>query len=180
MPWRETSPMEERVEFVREFESGLFTMTELAAQYGICRKTGYKWVERHDAEGVSGLQDRSRRPHTSPHATDPALLDVLIALRRRHPRWGPKKLLTVAARRDPTAAWPCAATVATHLKAKQLIEARRRRPRPHPLDGRRPSPITAANAVWTADFKGQFRTGDRRYCYPFTLRDGFSRFVLRC
>ncbi len=180
MPWHETSPMEERVELVREYESGLFTMTELAAQYGISRKTGYKWLERYEAEGVLGLLNRSRRPHESPQATDPDLLATLLQLRRRHPQWGPKKLLTVASRHDPAAAWPCAATVAMHLKANQLIQARRRRPRPVPVDARVLPPVTAANEVWTADFKGEFLTGDRRYCYPFTLRDGFSRFVLRC
>jgi putative transposase len=180
MSWRETSPMEERLEFVRECESGLFTMTELAEQYGISRKTAYKWLGRYEAEGVLGLQDRSRRPHESPQATDADRLDTLIQLRRRHPHWGPKKLLTVAARREPGAAWPCASTVSTHLKAQQLTPARRRRPRPGPLAARRPAPIEMANEVWTTDFKGEFRTGDRRYCYPFTLRDGFSRFVLRC
>ena len=180
MPWRETSPMEERVEFVREFGSGMFTMTELAAQYGISRKTGYKWLDRYDAEGIAGLQDLSRRPHTSPQATDPELLEALIGLRRRHPGWGPKKLLTVAARHDPAAAWPCASTVWAHLKAQQLIRSRRRRVRPEAVEPRRPVPITAANEVWTTDFKGEFLTGDARYCYPFTLRDGFSRFVLRC
>jgi len=85
MPWPETSPMEERIDLVREYASGLFTMTELAAQYGISRKTGYKWLDRHAAEGLAGLADRSRRPHGSPQATAPALLETLIRLRRRHP-----------------------------------------------------------------------------------------------
>ena len=76
MPWRETSPMEQRLAFVQEYESGLFTMTELAAQYGISRKTGYKWVAEYDAAGVLGLVDRSRRPQTSPQATDPELVDA--------------------------------------------------------------------------------------------------------
>ena len=99
MPWRETSPMEQRLEFVREYETELFTMTELAAQYGISRKTGYKWLERYVAGGVDGLRDQSRRPHSCPHATDAAIADTMLALRRRHPRWGPKNLLVVAARR---------------------------------------------------------------------------------
>lgn len=180
MPWLETSPMDERMDFVREYASGLFTMTELAAQYGISRKTGYKWLGRHDEAGLLGLQDRSRRPHASPQATDPTRLETLIRLRRRHPHWGAKKLLTVVARREPTAAWPCAATVATHLKAAGLIAPRRRRQPPGPVAARPRPPITVANEVWTTDFKGEFLTGDRRYCYPFTLRDGFSRFVLRC
>jgi len=180
MPWLETSPMEERIDFVREYASDLFTMTELAAQYGISRKTGYKWLGRHDDEGVLGLQDRSRRPHHSPQATDVELFATLIPLRKRHPRWGAKKLLAVAARRGPTAEWPCPSTVAAHLKANGLIHARRRRRPPVATAAIGRPPITAANAVWTTDFKGEFLTGDHRYCYPFTLRDGFSRFVLQC
>lgn len=179
MPWRETSPMEQRLDFVREFDTGLFTMTELAAQYGICRKTGYKWLERYDADGALGLQDRSRRPRASPHATDPELLAMLMRLRQRHPRWGAKKLLVVAARSAPQAAWPCPSTVAVHLKARGLIITRRRRRPPVAIPSTR-GPITRANELWTADYKGEFLTGDHRYCYPLTLRDGLSRFVLRC
>jgi transposase len=103
-------------------------MTELAAQYAISRKTGYKWLERYDAEGVDGLSDRSRRPHESPQATDPDLVERLLALRRRHPRWGAKKLLAVAARRDPDAPWPSRSTVCTWLKDRGLVTPPRRRP----------------------------------------------------
>jgi putative transposase len=179
MSWRERSPMEERLDFVREYGSELFTMTELAAQYGISRKTGYKWLARYAADGALGLRDRSRRPHASPQATDAELLATLIRLRERHPRWGAKKLLAVAARREPTAAWPCPSTVSAHLNARGLVTARRRRRPPVSVPSMR-GPILAANDVWTTDFKGEFLTRDGRYCYPFTLRDGFSRFVLRC
>jgi len=180
MPWREMSPMDQRLDFVREYASGLLTMTELAAQYGISRKTGYFWVARYEAEGAAGLQDRSRRPHTNPQATDVALIAALVAQRRRHPRWGAKKLLAVVKRDQPDAAWPARSTVCDALKARGLIVPRRRGvrplvPRPSPL-----APITAANEVWTTDFKGHFRTGDGVYWYPLTLRDGFSRFLLRC
>jgi transposase InsO family protein len=172
--------MEERLEFVREYETGLFTMTELAAQYGISRKTGYKWLERHDAEGPLGLCDRSRRPQTSPRATDPELMEMLVAIRQRHPRWGAKKLLRVARRHHPHAAWPARSTVCDHLKARGWVTPPRRRPHVPALARAPFPPITGANDVWTTDFKGEFRTGDSRYCYPLTLRDGFSRFVLRC
>ena len=144
MPWLEMSPMEERVDLVREYASGWFTMTELAAQYGISRKTGYKWLDRHAAEGLAGLADRSRRPHASPQATDATQVDALMRLRRRHPHWGPKKLLVVAARRSPGADWPCPSTVAAHLKARGLITARRRRRPPVPVASTR-LPITVAN-----------------------------------
>jgi len=180
MPWRETSPMEQRLEFVRDYETGLFTMTELTSQYRISRKTGYKWLGEYEARGVLGLQDRSRRPHHSPHATDPELVETLMTLRRRHPRWGAKKLLAVAARRDPQAEWPSRSTVCTWLKQRGLVTARRRRTLAAYAPASTLTVPTAVNHVWTTDFKGEFRTGDGRYCYPLTLRDGFSRFVLRC
>lgn len=180
MPWCEMSPMEQRLEFIHEVETELFTMTELAAQYRISRKTAYKWLERYHAEGATGLFDQARRPRLSPNATDPALVEALLAVRRRHPRWGPKKLLAIVRRHDPDAGWPARATVAALLKRRGLIVPRRRLPRPPTVRGATPTPATRPNEVWTTDFKGEFRTGDGLYCYPLTLRDGFSRFVLRC
>jgi transposase InsO family protein len=179
MPWRETSPMEQRMQFVTEYQSGLFTMTELAEQYAIAPKTGYKWIGRYDAEGVLGLVDRSRRPHHSPQATDAEVVEALVAQRRRHPRWGAKKLLAVLRRQQPRTAWPSRATVCTLLKQRGLVRPRARRDRP-PFSLAPRAPITRVNEVWTTDFKGEFRTGDGVYCYPLTVRDGFSRFVLRC
>lgn len=179
MPWRERSPVDLRVQFMTEFRTELWTMTELAAQYGISRKTGYKWVERSATGDVAALLDRSRRPLTQPTATAPQLVEALAALRRRHPRWGAKKLLVLARRQDPDAAWPRRSTVCDLLRRAGLVVPRPRRPRvPH--GGHALSPIGGPNDTWTTDFKGEFRTGDRRYCYPLTLRDGFSRYVLRC
>ena len=143
-------------------ESELFTMTELAAQYGVSRKTAYKWLTRYDGAGVEGLRDRSRRPHESPHATAAELVEALIEQRRRHPRWGAKKLLAVVRRREPKAAWPARSTVCDLLKHRGLVVSPRPRYRA-PGSARPPlAPITAANEVWTTDFKGEFRTGDRR------------------
>lgn len=180
MPWCEMSPMDQRLEFIRAYETELFTMTELAAQYGVSRKTAYKWLERYEAEGKGGMLDRSRRPHQSPHATAPELVDALIELRRRRPRWGAKKLLGVLRRRDPDAAWPARSTVCDLLRHRGLVVPRRRRQRALAAPRAALAPITGTNDVWTTDFKGEFRTGDGLYCYPLTLRDGFSRFVLRC
>jgi putative transposase len=182
MPWSERSPMDQRLQLVRDYRSGLFTMTELAEQYGISRKTGYKWIQRTAGDGsIVALADRSRRPHHSPGATAPHLVEILVALRTRHPRWGARKLLAVGAKQHPTVVeWPHRSTVCAHLTRAGLVHARGRRPT---AVGHAPSvlaPITAPNGTWTTDFKGEFRTGDRHYCYPLTLRDGFSRFVLRC
>lgn len=180
MPWRETSPMEQRLEFILEYESELFTMSELATQYGISRKTAYKWLARYHAAGALGLTDRSRRPRQQPHATEPKLVAALLAVRRRHPHWGPKKLLGVMRRREPKVDWPARGTVAAILKREGLIVPRRRPQRPPHVSATTLTPATRPNEVWTTDFKGEFRTGDGVYCYPLTLRDAFSRFVLRC
>jgi len=168
-----------RMRFVTDWQRDCWTMTELCADYQISRKTGYKWVDRFETAGPRGLHDESRRPAHSPTATDAEVVKALIALRVRHPRWGPRKLLAVAARRKPRAPWPSRSTVCALLKAHGLVTPRPRRHHHAPV----PSilaPITAVNQTWTTDFKGHFRTGDGAYCYPLTLRDGFSRFVLRC
>lgn len=171
--------MDLRMRFVTEWHAGWWTMSELCADYQISRKTGYKWIARYEESGPRGLRDRSRRPHRSPSATAAAVIDTLVALRQRHPRWGATKLLAVAARRDRHAAWPSRSTVCDLLKARGWIVPRRRRSAPAP-GAASWAPITRINETWTTDFKGEFRTGDGVYCYPLTLRDGLSRFVLRC
>src|SRR6266446_10387666 len=170
MPWREMSPMEQRLEFIREFVTELFTMTDLTAQYGISRKTGYKWLERYRTDGACGLLDHSRRPHHTPHATDPELVAALIAQRHRHPSWGAKKLLAVVRRHHPQAAWPARSTVCDLLKTHGLVPSPHRRHRAPGLARSILAPATQPNEIWTTDFKGEFRTGDHAYCYPLTLR----------
>jgi putative transposase len=180
MPWQGVSTVELRAEFCEAYASGLFSMTELCDQYGISRPTGYKWVGRHAAEGSAGLQDRSRRPHVSPRATDAVIVERLCEARRRHPTWSARKLIAMLRRQHPAIAWPARSTGCAVLKAHGLVRVSRRR-RDRTRAGAAPlRPITRPNEVWTTDFKGEFRTGDGRYCYPLTLRDGFSRYVLRC
>lgn len=179
MPWQGVSPVDLRLAFVRGYLTTMSSMTELCDQFGISRKSGYKWVERYDHQGRPGLLDRSRRPHHSPRATDTDVVTRLCDARRQHPRWSARKLLVVLRRRHPTLRWPAPSTGCALLKAHGLVRARRQRHRVRapaaPL-----APITAPNEVWTTDFKGEFRTGDGVYCYPLTVRDGFSRYVLRC
>jgi transposase InsO family protein len=179
MPWQGVSPVDLRVAFATDFASGLYSMTELCEQYEISRKTGYYWIDRFEAEGRAGLSDRSRRPHVSPRATPSGVVEQLCEARRRHPTWSGRKLIAVLRRQQPTIAWPSRSTASELLKRHGLVRVRRRHMRRHapaaPL-----SDMSAPNAVWTTDFKGEFRTGDGRYCYPLTLRDGYSRFVLRC
>jgi putative transposase len=179
MPWSATSPMDQRVQFVTDARRGHEDFTMLCERYGVSRKTGYKWLDRYATGGVAALLDQSRRPHHSPTATDPATQEVLFALRRRHPTWGGKKLVAVLGRRHPDLAPIAVSTAAALLKRHGFITVPRRRRAPgHP--GRPMSPMTDPNAVWTTDFKGQFRTRDGVLCYPLTVADGASRFLLAC
>jgi transposase InsO family protein len=175
--------MTERRQFIVDARQRLVTFTDLCALYGISRVTGYKWLQRANASGLDFLQELSRRPHTCPQATPPVLQGRLLEARRRHPTWGPRKLLALMRRqerRQGTAfAWPARSTVAELLRRNGLSVPRRRRARRgHP--GRPLTPMTAPNVIWTADYKGQFRLGDGRYCYPLTVQDGFSRYLLAC
>jgi transposase InsO family protein len=179
MPWNETSSVEQRRQFIQDYVHGSFTMTELSERYAVSRKTAYKWLERFEGEGLAGLQDRSRRPHTSPSETPPAIVDAIVKLRKRHPFWGAKKLLTVLQERDPRTVWPSRSTVCDILTREGLVTSRTRRRYPG-YGGRPITPMTSPNELWAADFKGQFRTGNRVYCYPLTLTDGYSRYLLEC
>ncbi len=171
--------MDQRTQFVADYLRGLHTVTELAGRFDISRKTAYKWIDRYEEAGVSGLVDRSRRPQSCPHETPQAIVDAILDARRHHPRWGAKKLPRILRRKDPREIWPARTTVCDLLKRHDLIPKTRRRPHlSHP--GRPLTPMTEPNGIWTADFKGQFKTRDGVYCYPLTLVDGYSRFLLAC
>jgi len=179
VPWTEATPMDSRLQFVAEATRTDEPFVALCARHGIAPKTGYKWLARYAAEGPAGLHERSRRPRTSPTATAPAAADALLELRRRHPTWGAKKLLAVLGRRHPRLTLPAPSTAAALLQRAGLVTARRRRRAlVHP--GRPTAAMDAPNAVWTADFKGEFKTRDGVYCYPLTVADGYSRFLLAC
>ena len=179
MPWSQTTPMHERTLFIADHLRGTHSVVELCAEYGVSRKTGYKWIDRYIRRGPAGLEDRSRRPRSAPNATAPIVVNALLELRRRHPTWGAKKLLVVLHRRQPSWQLPKRSAVCNLLKRQGLILRRTpRRVIGHP--GKPNTLIVAPNQIWCADFKGQFRMGNGRYCYPLTITDGYSRFLLGC
>jgi putative transposase len=179
MPWKEELPMNQKTQFVSEYLRHSLSFTELCQRYHISRKTGYKWIARYQAQGPPGLVDRSRRPHCSPDKTPEALRRAIIEARHRHPSWGAKKLLKLLERKDPQAAWPSRWTVCEILKREGLVRQKtRRRKTGHP--GKPTSIVTAPNELWCVDFKGQFKTRDGRYCYPLTVSDSYSGYLLGC
>lgn len=171
--------MDQRVQFIGDYQRGVFDVADLARRYGISRKTAYKWIDRYAADGPAGLVDRSRRSATCPHQTSTAIVDALLDVRRHHPTWGAKKLLKVLRTRQPTWRLPARSTVCDLLDRAGLITTSRRRMVPA-YPGRPLTPMTAPNGIWTADFKGHFKTRNGVYCYPLTIVDGFSRYLLVC
>jgi putative transposase len=179
MPWQEMSSMDQRLQFITDAQRGLSTMSELCARHGISRKTGYKWLARYAADGAVGLAERSHAPHVCPHRIADALAALLLEARRAHPSWGPAKLVQyLAPRHSRVHVWPALSTVADLLKRHDLVRPRRRR-RPIVHPGTVPLHTTAPNDLWTADFKGQFRTRNGVYCFPLTIADQHTRSLLR-
>jgi transposase InsO family protein len=183
VPWNTATPMSLRHEFVRVAYQGRHPITELCLAFGISEKTGHKWLARFASEGVAGLADRSHAPHTRPHQLAPPLVTGILALRATHPTWGPRKLRAALVATQPDLPWPATSTIGALLKRRGLVR-RARRPgggpaRWAPLD----QPLTVAHApndVWTTDFKGEFRLRSGPYCYPLTVLDAHSRFLLGC
>ena len=179
MPWLETAPMEQRTRFIDDWQRGLYTMTELCARYNVIRKTGYKWLARFDGGGRPALADRSLAPHRCPHRIPEDVGRLICEARRRHPSWGPAKLLDWLGPRHPRLAWPAVSTAGDLLAREGLVKKRRRR-RTYQHPGVVPAITTHPNYLWTADFKGHFRTRDEIYCHPLTIADLHTRYLLEC
>ncbi len=180
MAWREVAPMEERVRFVLQAVREEQGMSALCREFGISRKTGYKWLARYRAWGLEGVRELSRRPRTSPTRLPAEVVRLLLRERQRHGSWGPKKLRALLATKYGIRPVPAASTIGTLLRRHGLTRPRRRRrPVSQPERTGRTAP-TRPNEVWAADFKGWFRTGDGQRCDPLTISDLYSRYVLAC
>ncbi len=154
-------------------------MTSLCEAFGISRQWGYELLRRYRAEGLAGLEPRSRAPQRPGRAMAAAIADAIVGLRGDHPSWGPKKLRAVLARRAPGTTWPAASSMGDLLRREGLVRSRRRRRGLLPLS--RPfGPVGAPNDLSCIDFKGWFRTGDGERCDPLTLSDADSRYLLAC
>jgi len=179
MSWRGVTVMDQRVRFISEYLNGYFPLSEICQQFEISRKTGYKWIRRYEAFGAEGLADQSRRPHSCPHQTDDKIIKGIIEVRKKHPTWGPKKLLKIISDKHPVWEIPAISTTADILKREGLIlPGRRRLRRKHP--GCPKTTTKKPNDIWTADYKGHFKMRNGNYCYPLTVCDMHSRYLLGC
>jgi len=178
MPWRGVTVSEQRQRFLEDYQLNYYSITELAERFGISRRTAYKWIDRYEQYGQSGYQEQSRRPHSCPWQTDAAIVEGLVDLRKAHPRWGPRKLLDLMHRRHPGWELPAVSTGALILARQGLARSKRRTRRAHPGCPQRIP--RGPNDIWGADYKGQFRLKDGRYCFPQTVSDLASRYLLGC
>lgn len=179
MPWRETCAMDQRLRFVSACLEGRESVSSLCRQYGISRKSGHKWLSRYRAEGVAGLAARSRAPHCSGRGLEAEVIEMVLSVRYRYPSWGPRKVKAFLEDRHPEQSWPAASTIGGLFDRTGLTRPRKRRRRVPPQS----APLAACRApndVWCADFKGWFVTGDGTHVEPFTVSDGYSRFLIRC
>lgn len=181
MPWRTDSLMTQRLEFIEAVlhRAPGVSIRDVCRTVGISEKTGHKWLTRFGTGGPAALADRSHAPHQPAHQVPRPIVEALCALREAEPTWGARKLRDVLAREQPTVPWPAPSTITTLLDRAGLVPRRRRAARARSAWAQRAlTTPTGPNDVWTVDFKGEFRIGDGTWCYPLTIVDLASRYVL--
>lgn len=177
MPWKESNLMDERIKFVGRLLDGE-KMARLCREFGISRKTGYKLFERYQDCGLLGLDDRSRRPHRYANQLPFQVERSIIALKKQYPNWGAPKLREKLIRLYTTITAPAISTVHAALDRHGLVQRRKRRR--YKAEGTALRTSSQPNELWCADYKGEFMLGNKRYCYPLTVTDHHSRYLLAC
>src|SRR3954452_23070551 len=178
MPWKESSVMDERLRFVARLLDGE-AMSEMCREFGISRKTGYKIFDRYKEHGLEALTDRSRRPVRYANQLPAPIESQIVRLKQEKPHWGARKIRELLVRRlSGDIRIPAKSTIHAVLHRHGLVQGIRR-PR-HRAHGTPLSPGLAPNDLWCVDFKGEFKLGNGAYCYPLTVTDHASRYLLLC
>lgn len=176
MPWKESSAMQEKQSFIMEWLSGEASVTALCKEFGISRTLGYIYINRYLQSGREGLEERPRTPKRVWNKTNPFMERLIVQIRKSRKRYGAEKIHTLLVHSVDVRVVPAISTIDVILKRNGLVKKRKRIRRIREVH-----PIFEAwkpNEIWSADFKGQFRMGDMRYCYPLTIMDARSRYVL--
>jgi putative transposase len=179
MPWKETGPMDERVKFIGLYLEADHSVAELSREFGVSRKTAYKWIDRYRSEGIAGLAELSRAPHCQAARVSSMVEEAVIEMRTKKPSHGPKKIRQLLKIAHPEIRCPAVSTIGEILKRNGLVVPRRRSRKSAPYE----QPLLGcdqSNSVWSADFKGWFRARNGERCDPLTITDNFSRYLLRC
>ncbi len=182
MPWREITPMSQQLAFILDCLDRSVPISEICRRYGISEKTGYKRLKRFKEDGIDGIYDHSRARLTHPYRIAPDVRQEIISLKRKFRHYGPKIIRDILKQRDPHAHWPAASSIGEILRQNNLVRPKRKHfSEAHVSLGSGRTRPTEPNTVWTADFKGQFRLEGRGdYCYPLTVMDLNTRYLLSC
>ncbi len=175
MPWKTTTTMEQKIEFICEWRTGKYTITELCKSFGISRPTAYKLIDRFENQGYEGLKELSRKPGKHPNTTDEKIVKSILRLKEKHKLWGAKKIRVLMFKEFPKDQIPSVVTVHNILRKNGLVSPQKRMRRVKPV-----YPIfdpKSCNEVWSADYKGKFLMGNKIYCHPLTIADSKSRFL---
>ena len=175
MPWKETTTMEQKVEFICEWRTQKYSITELCKAFNISRPTAYKLINRFQNEGLEGLVEQSRTPRAHPNKTSAAIEEKIIQIKGKYARWGAKKIRRLLFNECCQEDVPSVVTVHKILKQHGFVKPQKRVRRVKPV-----FPIfdpQECNEVWSADYKGKFLMGNKIYCHPLTIADSRSRFL---
>lgn len=175
MPWKTTTTMEQKIEFICEWRTGKYTITELCRSFEISRPTAYKLISRFEKQGFEGLKKQSRAPSNHPNATKENIVESILKLKKKYKLWGAKKIRELLFKEFTAQEVPSVVTVHNILKRNGLVcpQKRMRRVKPiHPIFD-----PGSCNEVWSADYKGKFLMGNKIYCHPLTIADSKSRFL---
>lgn len=178
MPWKETCIMDERTKFIGQILSGE-KMATVCREFGISRVTGYKIWTRYQQYGIKGIYDQSRAPHKHPNQTPFEIEKLIIRLKEERPNWGAPKIREIINNKYPTIKLPATSTIHSILDRHDLVKKRRSKTRFKAMASYLSEP-KEPNDLWCTDFKGQFRLGNKNYCYPLTLTDAASRYLISC
>jgi putative transposase len=179
MAWKEIKVLEQRKLFIRDYLTNNFSISHLCREYEVSRPTAYLWIERYEKEGEEGLSDRKSTPHIQVNATPDHIVEEILNVKLKWLTWGPKKIAAYLNHHKPQLILPSKTTIGNILDRHGLVVERQLRKR----FAERTQPLAHAkeiNAVWSADFKGWFKTIDNHKCEPFTLTDNASRYLLKC
>jgi hypothetical protein len=177
MPWNECKPMDERLRFIARLLEGE-KMAPLCREFGISRVTGYKIFDRYKDCGLDGLHDRSKAPYGQANKLPFQVERAILGLKKEFPSWGAPKIRDKLIREYPVIPPPAVSTIHAALDRKGLVKRRKRRR--YKACGTPLSAAHAPNGLWCADYKGEFLLGNRQYCYPLTITDYRSRYLLAC
>ena len=179
MGWQQTSVMEEKMKFIRAWRSDQYTITSLCEAFGISRVTGHRLIKRFEEEGEKGFEERSKRPRSVPHKTPKEVEDAIIQLRTKHKNWGARKFVELLKAEFKVEQIPSETTINNILSRNGLVKKRGKRP--NKLEKLHPKyESNECNEIWSVDYKGKFRLGNKKYCHPLTIQDKKSRFIIAC